>query len=93
MSFNRYDYCKYCKAELPKIKSKRYRYFMCNDCHLDKVDGNYELKKIFDELREKKTDADKDDWSADNLEVADEPPLKNKRGATYVYTRNIIDDI
>ena len=48
MSSNPYDYCKYCKAEMPKRKHKRYRSTMCRDCQMDKKDGNPKLKKIFD---------------------------------------------
>ena len=71
---------------------KRLKPFMCPNCHEMRRDGNYEVSKIFDELREKNKDLPEDDWS-ENVEVEDEPPLKNKRGGTYIFSRNIIDVI
>ena len=93
MSSNPFDYCKFCKAEMPPSMYKRLRAYMCPNCHDMRRDGNYEVSKIFDELREKNKDLPEEDWSDQNIEVEDEPPLKNKRGAPYIYSRNIIDDI
>ena len=92
MSFNRFDYCKYCKAEMPKTKTKRYRATMCYDCQTDKKDGNHELLKIFDELREKNNNAEKENWGADNIKDNDDTPYK-KRGHTEVWRRTTLDDI
>jgi len=78
---------------MPPSMHKRLKPFMCPNCHEMRRDGNYEVSKIFDELREKNKDLPEDDWSDQNVEVKDEPPLKNKRGGTYIYSRNIIDDI
>jgi len=93
MSSNPFDFCKLCGKEMPPSMHKRLKPFMCPNCHEMRRDGNYEVSKIFDELREKNKDLPEDDWSNQNVEVKDEPPLKNKRGATYIYSRNIIDDI
>ena len=67
--------------------------FMCPNCHEMRRDGNYKVSKIFDELREKNKDLPEEDWSDQNIEVEDEPPLRNKRKGTYVFSRNIIDEI
>ena len=92
MSSNPFDYCKLCGKEMPPSMHKRLKPFMCPNCHEMRRDGNYEVSKIFDELREKNKDLPEDDWS-ENVEVEDEPPLKNKRGGTYIFSRNIIDVI
>jgi len=93
MSSNPYDYCKYCEVKLPKVKVKRYRATMCRDCHMDKVDGNHELTKIFNQLRKNQTNTEEEDWGAENVEDKDNVPLRNKRKGTYVFSRNIIDEI
>ena len=92
MSFNRYDYCKFCKAKLPKIESRRYRWFMCNDCYSDRLDGNHAISKICDELRAKNIQVE-EDWGAENVEDDDNVPYKPKRKATHVFSRNILDEI
>ena len=93
MSLNCYDFCKYCQAEMPKRKHKRYRSTMCRDCQMEKKDGNPKLKKIFDELRDNPPhDYEEEDWSADNVQDNDNTPYK-KKGYTEVFKTNILDDI
>jgi Zn-finger nucleic acid-binding protein len=92
MSLNRYDFCKYCQAEMPKRKNKRYRFTMCRDCQMQKKDGNPKLKKIFDELRDNPAEYEEEDWGADNVQDNDNTPYK-KKGHTEVWRRTTLDDI
>ena len=92
MSLNCYNFCKYCQAEMPKRKYKRYRFTMCRDCQMQKKDGNPKLKKLFDELRNNPPKYEEEDWGADNIKDNDDTPYK-KKGHTEVWRRTILDDI
>ena len=94
MSLARYDFCKYCGDELPKVKAKRYRFFMCHECHLSKLDGNYKLKEIYDKFIDNPLPPSPDEMVfEDEPNVEEDKAFYKRKGHTHLETKTIIDDI